>query len=357
MFWQLVTVQLVPFRGPPDQVGQQVGAQVADVRGAVHGRPAAVDAQAAPAGWLDRLNLPGPGVIEPQHAPSLWVRRGQGRSPRTRSAGTTRTGKGRVASQGLSPGTCPASVYSADRSSVEQRCRDAAHRSGRAPRRRGEHPHAGRAGLSSTSARASVAAWCTQPGAGLTSSVPSISSYRRPSSGISSRSLTVKGWATSPGLATTVMVPSFLPAGNDPGGLRQFGQPAHRGVDALVGGGERDPDVLARRPGRRTRPGRPGCPPRPAAGPRPSRPGRAGTPTGTGPPRSARSAQPAAWNAGSSRSRRAAYTARCRSACASSSSAAAIAAWTGAGIIIPACLRISSSRAMSAGSPVTNPAR
>ena len=68
-------------------------------------------------------------------------------------------------------------------------------------------------------------------------------------------------------------------------------------------------------------------------------------------------AQPAFSRAVRSWSRRAAYTARCRSACASSPSAAVIAAWTGAGMIIPACLRISSSCAMSAGSPVTKPAR
>jgi hypothetical protein len=68
-------------------------------------------------------------------------------------------------------------------------------------------------------------------------------------------------------------------------------------------------------------------------------------------------AQPAAVSAAHSRSRRAAYRARCSSACSSSSSAAAIAACTGVGIIIPACLRISSRSAMSSGSPVTNPAR
>lgn len=78
--------QLAAFRGPPDQVGQQIGAQVADVRGAVHGRPAGVDAQAVPAGWPDWLDLPGPGVIEPQHAPSLWAAAGQGPQRGVRAA-------------------------------------------------------------------------------------------------------------------------------------------------------------------------------------------------------------------------------------------------------------------------------
>jgi hypothetical protein len=59
--------QPVPPGGPPDQVGQQVGPQVADVGLAVHRRPAAVDAEPAAAGGLDRLDLPGPGVIEAEH--------------------------------------------------------------------------------------------------------------------------------------------------------------------------------------------------------------------------------------------------------------------------------------------------
>src|SRR5690606_6087205 len=62
-------------------------------------------------------------------------------------------------------------------------------------------------------------------------------------------------------------------------------------------------------------------------------------------------------NASRSTARRRAYRSRCSSTCASSSSATAIAACTGAGTIIPACLRTSSSRFTSATSPVTNPAR
>lgn len=43
----------------------------------------------------------------------------------------------------------------------------------------------------------------------------------------------------------TVMVPSFHLVSNCATGLRQGGQALDGGVDALVGGGERDPDVLA----------------------------------------------------------------------------------------------------------------
>jgi len=68
-------------------------------------------------------------------------------------------------------------------------------------------------------------------------------------------------------------------------------------------------------------------------------------------------AQPAAANAASKTERRAAYRSRCSAACTSSDSAAAIAACTGPGMIIPACFLIASRSATSAGSPVTNPAR
>ena len=68
-------------------------------------------------------------------------------------------------------------------------------------------------------------------------------------------------------------------------------------------------------------------------------------------------AQPVSAKAASKTDRRAAYRSRCSAACVSSDSAAAIAACTGPGMIIPACLEIASRSATSAGSPVTNPAR
>src|SRR2546421_709175 len=66
---------------------------------------------------------------------------------------------------------------------------------------------------------------------------------------------------------------------------------------------------------------------------------------------------PAFSSAGRSSERRVAYKARCAEACDSSPSAATIAACTGAGTIIPACFRPSSSADTNDGSPATNPAR
>ena len=66
---------------------------------------------------------------------------------------------------------------------------------------------------------------------------------------------------------------------------------------------------------------------------------------------------PAAVSPAASTERRAAYRAFCSAAWASSASATVIAACTGAGMISPACLPTSSSCFISAGSPVTNPAR
>jgi hypothetical protein len=66
--------------------------------------------------------------------------------------------------------------------------------------------------------------------------------------------------------------------------------------------------------------------------------------------------QPAASSAGRSTERRAAYR-PLLDGVRVVESAAVIAACTGPGTIIPACLRIASRSATSAGSPVTNPAR
>ena len=64
-------VQPARRRGPPDQVGQQVRAQVAHVGVPVDRGAAAVHPQRAPRYRLDRLDLPGPRVIEPKHSPTL----------------------------------------------------------------------------------------------------------------------------------------------------------------------------------------------------------------------------------------------------------------------------------------------
>ena len=80
--------QPVPLGGAPDQVGQQVGTQVPDVRVAVHGRAAGVDAETATAGGLDLLELPGPGVIETEHTRQPRVAAGPGQAaPAARGVG------------------------------------------------------------------------------------------------------------------------------------------------------------------------------------------------------------------------------------------------------------------------------
>src|SRR6202034_924741 len=55
----------------PDQVGQQAGTQVADVRAAVGYGAAGVDPQDAVPGGPDRFGLPGPRVVEVEDLPSL----------------------------------------------------------------------------------------------------------------------------------------------------------------------------------------------------------------------------------------------------------------------------------------------
>ena len=67
--------------------------------------------------------------------------------------------------------------------------------------------------------------------------------------------------------------------------------------------------------------------------------------------------KPAAVSPAARMARRAAYLAFCSTACASSDSAATMAACTGPGTIIPACLPTSSRSFIRAGSPVTKPAR
>ena len=114
-------------------------------------------------------------------------------------------------------------------------------------------------------------------------------------------------------------------------GSGQRGQALDGGRDPLVGGGQRHPDVLL--PGRpvESHRARPGCRPRPAPRPRPSSPGPRGQPTGRDPPRSARrSSPPPPAPAGAAPAARA-YLARWASACASSLSAATIAACSGPG--------------------------
>ena len=63
--------QAVQLGDPADQVRQQPRPQVADVAVAVDRRPAGVDAQLTRVGRDDLLDLPGTGVREAQHDPTL----------------------------------------------------------------------------------------------------------------------------------------------------------------------------------------------------------------------------------------------------------------------------------------------
>ena len=58
-------------QGPPEDVGEQVRAQVADVGVPVHGRAARVHPDAPGLQWHDRLHGPGEGVAEAQGHPDI----------------------------------------------------------------------------------------------------------------------------------------------------------------------------------------------------------------------------------------------------------------------------------------------
>jgi hypothetical protein len=62
----LEDVDAVVQQRPPDEVGEQVAAQVADVRVAIDGRAAGVHPDPTGLERLDRLDLPAQGVAEAQ---------------------------------------------------------------------------------------------------------------------------------------------------------------------------------------------------------------------------------------------------------------------------------------------------